>query len=102
MERTKRLMLDRNIDIALIQEPYAIGQTNPELLGVPVGYTAFHNLTEQHPFGAAIIAKNSLRARLCSFGRNDVCGVSLGLRFVYYPWNAILMLKYVVDSTAFR
>ena len=77
MEKTKRLIVDRNIDIALIQEPYAIGQTSPEVIGVPAGYTAFHNLTEHHPFGAAVIAKNSLRARICSFGRNDIAGIQL-------------------------
>lgn len=75
MERTKRMLVDRNIDVAIIQEPYAIGSSSPEVMGVPTGYTAYHNLTEHHPNGAAVIAKNSLRAKLCHYGRNDVAGV---------------------------
>ena len=39
MERTKRLLVDRNIDIALIQELYALGTAAPEMYGVPAGYT---------------------------------------------------------------
>lgn len=76
MERTKRLLVDRNIDIALIQEPYALGTGSPEMYGVPAGYTAFHNLTEHHTSGAAVIAKNSLRAKICNYGRNDIAGVN--------------------------
>lgn len=77
MERTKRLLVDRNIDIALIQEPYALGAAAPEMYGVPAGYTAFHNLTEHHTSGAAVIAKNSLRPKICSYGRNDIAGVRI-------------------------
>lgn len=51
MERVKRLIVDRNIDIALIQEPYAVGTATPELFGVPTGYTGYHYLTEHHPYG---------------------------------------------------
>jgi hypothetical protein len=75
MERTKRLLVDRNIDIALIQEPYALGTGAPEMYGVPPGYTAYHNLTEHHSSGAAVIAKNTLRAKMCSYSRNDIAGV---------------------------
>lgn len=51
MERVKRMIVDRNIDICLIQEPYAIGTATPELFGVPPGYTGYHYLTEHHPYG---------------------------------------------------
>lgn len=80
MERTKRLLVDRNIDIALIQEPYALGTGAPEMYGVPPGYTAYHNLTEHHSSGAAVIAKNTLRAKMCSYSRNDIAGVCLTTR----------------------
>lgn len=89
MERTKRIIIDRNIDIALIQEPYAIGNTSPELYGVPAGYTAFHNLTENHPHGTAIIAKNSLRAKLCNYGRNEVTGLQIRYCDKFYHFYSV-------------
>ena len=89
MERTKRIIIERDIDIALIQEPYAIGRTSPELYGVPTGYTAFHNLSENHTYGTAIIARNSLRAKLCSYGRNEVTGLQVRHREKVYHFYSV-------------
>lgn len=89
------MLVDRNIDIALIQEPYAIGSTSPEVMGVPTGYTAYHNLTEHHPNGAAVIAKNSLRAKLCHYGRNDVAGVYQASYL--FHWKFLLLFAFLAS-----
>ena len=60
-----QLLLDLNIDVALVQEPYAA--PNPitsmiELKFIPPGYITAHNLhPASHAFGAAIIIKSSVK-----------------------------------------
>ena len=53
-------LLDLDIDIALIQEPYAT-QVDPKLPPnmhfLPDAYEALHKLDSNHHFGAAIVAK---------------------------------------------
>lgn len=55
-----QLVLEREIDIVLIQEPYAVFSSQPFLANVPSGYSSFHHLSSDHAYGAAIIVKNSL------------------------------------------
>lgn len=74
-----QLILDLDLDVILFQEPYA--KSNPflpsaELQSIPPGYSAFHNLSKDHAFGAAIIARTSLNASICSYGlSNSSCGI---------------------------
>ena len=58
-----QLLLDLQIDIGLIQEPYASNNTNA-ILNVPLGYQAFHALSSDHAYGAVNLSKSSLRAKL--------------------------------------
>ena len=59
-------LLDLDIDIALIQEPYAT-QVDPKLPPnmpfLPDAYEALHKLDSNHHFGAAIVAKRALNCR---------------------------------------
>ena len=53
-----QVILENDIDIVFIQEPYAICMHASVLTNVPPGYDAFHNLSNDHAFGAAIIVKS--------------------------------------------
>ncbi len=56
-----QLLLDLKIDIALVQEPYAyISADRIIVANIPDNFTAFHDLSEEHAFGATIIVNNSL------------------------------------------
>ncbi len=52
-----QLILDLNIDLVLIQEPYAEQSINPSPANIPPGYTSFHSLSKDHAYGAAILIK---------------------------------------------
>ena len=55
-----QVLLELDIDIALIQEPYAItNKFNNELFipNIPNNYSIHHCLNKDHAFGAIIIAK---------------------------------------------
>ena len=56
------LILERNVDIILIQEPYVSNYPELRIPNVPKGYTTFHNLNEDHAYGALIIARGRLKA----------------------------------------
>jgi Endonuclease-reverse transcriptase len=60
-------LLELDIDIALIQEPYAAsdkGTLPPRIPFLPDAYHALHRLDAHHHFGAAIVAKKSLKCSL--------------------------------------
>ena len=85
-------MLDHNIDVALVQEPYAYrGSSKGPLLipNLPDTHEALHRLDANHHFGALIIAKKSLRCRLLpDLSSNHVSAALLELDGV-----AILLLS---------
>jgi hypothetical protein len=64
----------------LIQEPYALCSPTPTLAHIPPGYIAFHSLSADHAYGAAILVKlslaNSCRAVSCCAG-NHIAVVDL-------------------------
>lgn len=59
-----QLLLDFNIDVVFIQEPYAISSPiGPVVANVPQGYTPFHSLTNaDHAYGAAVLIREPLAA----------------------------------------
>lgn len=61
-------ILDENIDIALVQEPYAkVEFSGVSIQNIPPGYICLQNLsTTEHAYGAIIIAKAALNLRLSS------------------------------------
>ena len=73
-----QLLLDLNIDIALIQEPYAVADPLPRLKYVPDDYVELHSLTADHAYGAAVVAKKSLQAFAFPLNTpNSVAGVKV-------------------------
>ena len=66
-----------DIGIVLIQEPY-LSPYSTNFPNVPQGYAAYHQLTMHHAYGAAIIAKVSLRPRLLTeLSSNGLIGIEL-------------------------
>jgi len=60
-------LLDFDIDIALVQEPYATRDSAalpPHIPFLPDAYHALHRLDSNHHFGAAIVVKKTLRCNL--------------------------------------
>lgn len=85
-QNLSQLILDLDIDVVLIQEPSASFSpltSNIEVKYVPVGYSSFHNLSSEHSFGAAIIAKSSLNANLTLFGGATLVVGSLYLQIFF-------------------
>lgn len=56
-----QLLLDLDIDIALLQKPSAVSDLSPRLKYIPEGYVVLHNLSGDHAYGAAIIAKKIVK-----------------------------------------
>ena len=58
------LLIDLDIDVALVQEPFAKNTTSgPVLQHIPPEFISHHCLNRDHAFGAAIITRKSLRAQ---------------------------------------
>ena len=58
-----QVIFDLDIDLVLIQEPYAFSATHPVIPNVPTGYSTFHALTKDHAYGSAIIARNLIATK---------------------------------------
>ena len=58
-----QVIVDLDIDLVLIQEPYAFSATHPVIPNVPTGYSTFHALTEDHAYGSAIIARDLIATK---------------------------------------
>ena len=75
-----QLMLDMNVDVACIQEPYATRDpiSNSILLeNIPLNYDAFHALSDEHAYGTAIVVKRSARAFLHPISSNELSAICL-------------------------
>ena len=59
-----QIIVKNVLDIVLIQEPFAEGHQSPTIISIPPGYVAFHCLSQEHAYGAAILVKLSL-AKSC-------------------------------------
>lgn len=101
-----QVLVELDVDIALIQEPYAItNKFNNELLipNIPSNYTVHHNLNkEHHAFGAIIQAKKVLKAvNIAVPNTNNCVGVQLnkypGLNFFSVYCRPSLGLDYFLN-----
>jgi len=75
-----QLILDLDVDVVLLQEPYAAKSSDGSFYVkyVPTGYSQYHSLDKDHAYGAAVIAKSALGATLCGQGaQNAVAGVRI-------------------------
>ena len=72
-----QLILDLNIHITLIQEPY-VSSLSAGLPKIPHGYASYHQLSMQHAYGAEITAKLSLKPKfLPQLSSNCLVGIEL-------------------------
>ncbi|KZR97225.1 Uncharacterized protein APZ42_008023, partial [Daphnia magna] len=55
-----QVMLDLDIDIALVQETYASGTSSPVVNNAPPGFSSFHQLSELHAYGSCILVRDSV------------------------------------------
>ena len=76
-----QLILDFNIDIVFVQEPYTILQGNSTFFPkVPTGYIVRHWLDHNAAYGAAIIIKKCISSRIITdHSSNNVIGVEIEL-----------------------
>jgi hypothetical protein len=77
-----QLLLDLDIDVALVQEPYAkynkFTNYTLEIPSVPDKYTVHHSLHEEHAYGALILAKQSLKATtIVTISSNECIAVNI-------------------------
>jgi len=77
-----QLLLDLDVDVALVQEPYAkynkFTNNTLEIPSVPNNYTVHHSLDEKHAYGALILVKRSLKATtLITFSSNECIVVNI-------------------------
>ncbi|KAI9557302.1 hypothetical protein GHT06_017128 [Daphnia sinensis] len=56
--------VENTLDVVLIQEPFAKGMLSRSIINIPPGYVAFHLLSKEHAYGAAVLVKLSL-AKAC-------------------------------------
>jgi hypothetical protein len=76
-----QVICENDLDVILIQEPYAINSNSPVISDIPPSYIAFHSLNDSHAYGSAIIVKLELASscRTTSLpGCNHVAGVDIG------------------------
>ncbi len=59
-----KTVLDHNVDVVLIQEPYATKKSTIELQNVPPGFTAYHRLDGDHQYGSAVLIKSAIESKL--------------------------------------
>lgn len=75
-----QLILVLDVDVILIQEPYAARSVDGAYYVKygPKGYFQYHSLNGDHAYGSAILAKNSLDAALCEQGAmNAIAGIRI-------------------------
>lgn len=75
-----QLILDLDVDVVLLQEPYASKSLDGVyyVKYVPPGYSQYHTLNKDHAYGSAVLAKTALGATLCVQGaKNEVAGISI-------------------------
>ena len=71
-----QVLVELNVDIALIQEPHAItNKFNNEIFipNIPVDYTVHHNLNVDHAYGVIILAKKYLKAENTIVPNSNSC-----------------------------
>lgn len=66
-----KTVTDNNVDVVLIQEPYAIKKATVELPNVPPGFTAYHRLGDDFQYGSAILVKSSVESKMLEKKTNN-------------------------------
>jgi hypothetical protein len=69
------VICENELDVILIQEPYATNSNSPVISDIPPGYIAFHSLNDSHAYGGELAS--SCRTTSTP-GCNHVAGVDIG------------------------
>jgi hypothetical protein len=95
-----QLVLDLSIDIVLIQEPYAISGPSPTLANVSPRYAAFHALSSDHAYGAAILLRqiiaDSGRVKFMHRANHCAC-IEVSSRFGTYRFISLFLRPSLVN-----
>jgi hypothetical protein len=68
-----KIIEEYHVNKAMIQEPYEIKNIHGvEPSNAPSGFTAFHNLNDNHHFGSMILVKTSLKASMEKCSSNEI------------------------------
>jgi hypothetical protein len=92
------LILERNVDFVLIQEPYVSNYPELRIPNVPKGYSTFHNLNEDHAYGVLIIARDRLKASKSHLTQQNAA-VGINMREQGDPQHLSLFSIYARPST---
>ena len=66
-----------NLDLIFIQEPY-FTTNNKNFPNLPLGYSVYHSLTEDHAYGSAIIYKSNLKEEpLPMYSNNEITAIDV-------------------------
>jgi hypothetical protein len=99
-----QLLLDKQIDAAIIQEPYVSVQRIEKTIllpDVPPGYSSFHNITSDYMFGTAIIAKSYLNGTLISsLSQNSTTAITISTPPPPRPFPSILYVRSPISHLA--
>ena len=90
-----QLLIDMNIDIVFIQEPYALSQSNVSLKYIPDHFVQLHSLSHDHAFGAAILAKRSLNPSLLPL---EISNCAAGAKIIIHDQPLFLFSVYFRPS----
>ena len=98
-----QVILDLDLDLLLIQEPYAFLSPSGDIIvdNIPPGYASFHNLSNDHAFGAVILAKTSLNATAAHFAdSNHCCCVRVSPNLLFFSiYSGLFFLRSIFVST---
>jgi hypothetical protein len=76
-----QILLDLDVDVAFIQEPYATSNPNIMIKYVDEDYIQLHSLSSNHAHGAAILIKRCLKPTIFTVEiRNCVVGAKIFFR----------------------
>jgi hypothetical protein len=72
-----QVILDHDIDVALIQEPFAYSATTPVVANIPPDFSSFHQLSADHAYGSAILVCDHIvksgKLSTCHLSNSSAC-----------------------------
>jgi hypothetical protein len=97
------VILENELYIILVQEPYACNFKSPTLVDIPPGYVVFHSLDRDHAYGAVILIKLPLAISCWAVSHclaNHVAAVDLHLGDKIFRFISMYVRPSCVDSSA--
>jgi hypothetical protein len=92
-----------DIDGVLIQEPYVLPSLSPVVANIPPGFTAFHQLSDDYSYGAAILIRDSIVSAgkpVCMHISNSAACVELTTNNGPLRLSSVYIRPSIVDFSA--